>query len=202
VPRPDWGKAATYYKLAARVLPGSGHPHNQLAVMAFYTGDELRAVTYYCRALAARVPFLTARENLHLLFEQNRARWGGGREQPPVCVRGGGGLQGCLQLAVRRCAAGLVCQAVCQANHAQVPTFSTATPPLLATRYHTTTYLAGPALTPPSPPLLHPHPFPDPPRCTQVRPTAGLRVPDHHLPHRCCGDGAGSALCAAVGAAV
>jgi protein SMG7 len=57
------------------VLPLSGNPHNQLAVMAVMTGDELRAVYHYARSLCVGIPFWTARENLLLLFEQNRARW-------------------------------------------------------------------------------------------------------------------------------
>eukprot|EP00877_Chromochloris_zofingiensis_P010721 jgi/Chrzof1/5902/Cz16g20030.t1 len=73
--RPDWNRAAHYYKLAARVFPRSGNPFNQLAVMAYFTGDELRAVYYYFRSLSVGIPFMTARENLMLLFEQNRARY-------------------------------------------------------------------------------------------------------------------------------
>lgn len=72
--RPDWLKAAHYYRLAARVLPRSGNPHNQLAVMAVMTGDELRAVYHYARSLCVGIPFQTAKENLMLLFEQNRQR--------------------------------------------------------------------------------------------------------------------------------
>jgi hypothetical protein len=71
----EWQRAAHYYRLAARVLPRSGNPHNQLAVMAVMTGDELRAVYHYARSLSVGIPFWTARENLLLLFEQNRARW-------------------------------------------------------------------------------------------------------------------------------
>ncbi len=40
------------------------------------TGDELRAVYFYCRALAASdCPFPTARDNLLLLFEKSRAKF-------------------------------------------------------------------------------------------------------------------------------
>ena len=77
--RTEWNRAAQFYKLAARCLPRSGHPHNQLAVMSFFGGDELRAVYYYFRSLSVAMPFLTARENLLLLFEQNRARWVGSK---------------------------------------------------------------------------------------------------------------------------
>jgi hypothetical protein len=47
--RADYHRAAQCYKLAARVLPRSGNPFNQLAVMAYFAGDELRAVYYYFR---------------------------------------------------------------------------------------------------------------------------------------------------------
>jgi hypothetical protein len=43
--------------------------------MAVMTGDELRAVYHYARSLCVGLPFSTARENLLLLFEQNRNRW-------------------------------------------------------------------------------------------------------------------------------
>ncbi|KAG2499552.1 hypothetical protein HYH03_002497 [Edaphochlamys debaryana] len=73
--RPLWERAMSYYRQAARVLPGSGNPYNQMAVMSYYTGDELRAVYYYFRSLAVALPFATARENLLLLFEKNRGRY-------------------------------------------------------------------------------------------------------------------------------
>lgn len=67
-------QAAAYYKQAARLVCSSGNPYNQLAVLAYYTGDELRAVYYYARSLAVAQPFATTRENLLLLFEKNRGR--------------------------------------------------------------------------------------------------------------------------------
>ena len=42
----------------------------QLAVMATYIGDEILAVYHYFRSLAAESPFLTAKDNLVLLFEK------------------------------------------------------------------------------------------------------------------------------------
>ena len=82
--RPLWERAGAYYRQAAAVQPESGNPYNQLAVMAYFTGDELRAVYYYFRSLAVALPFVTARENLLLLFEKNRSRCvgnGGGRRE-------------------------------------------------------------------------------------------------------------------------
>jgi Est1 DNA/RNA binding domain len=55
-------------------LQTGGNSFNQLAVLATYEGKPLPAVYYYFRSLAVAVPFLIARENLLLLFEQNRAR--------------------------------------------------------------------------------------------------------------------------------
>ncbi|CAM6014258.1 unnamed protein product [Sphagnum balticum] len=68
----DWSVSAGYYLQAYALWPASGNPHNQLAVLATYVGDELLAVYRYCRSLAVESPFLTSRDNLVLLFEKNR----------------------------------------------------------------------------------------------------------------------------------
>ncbi|CAM6046137.1 unnamed protein product [Sphagnum compactum] len=68
----DWSVSAGYYLQASALWPSSGNPHNQLAVLATYVGDELLAVYRYCRSLAVKSPFLTSRDNLVLLFEKNR----------------------------------------------------------------------------------------------------------------------------------
>ncbi|KAH8965332.1 hypothetical protein BDL97_04G113100 [Sphagnum fallax] len=68
----DWSVSAGYYLQASALWPSSGNPHNQLAVLATYVGDELLAVYRYCRSLAVESPFLTSRDNLVLLFEKNR----------------------------------------------------------------------------------------------------------------------------------
>jgi protein SMG7 len=70
----EWSKAVSYYRMAAHVLPRSGNPHNQLAVMAFMTGEELKAAYHYARSLCVHVPFMTARENLLQLLQSNRDR--------------------------------------------------------------------------------------------------------------------------------
>ena len=72
--RPDWSRALSFYRSAASVCPSSGNPYNQLAVIAVNQHDELRAVYYYFRSLAVATPFATARDNLLLLFERNRAK--------------------------------------------------------------------------------------------------------------------------------
>ncbi|MEW5298066.1 MAG: hypothetical protein WDW36_001228 [Sanguina aurantia] len=84
--KPEWTRAVSFYKQAAGVLPGSGHPYNQLAVMAYYGADEARAVYYYFRSLAVSAPFTTARENLLLLFERNRGRRDAGFAQTPASL--------------------------------------------------------------------------------------------------------------------
>lgn len=71
----DWSVAANYYLKAISFWPASGNPHNQLAVLATYVGDELLAVYRYFRSLAVEMPFLTARDNLILLFEKNRQHY-------------------------------------------------------------------------------------------------------------------------------
>lgn len=71
----EWTKAIGFYRMAAHVLPRSGNPHNQLAVMAFMTGEELKAAYHYARSLCVLVPFMTARENLLQLLQTNRDRW-------------------------------------------------------------------------------------------------------------------------------
>ncbi|GBG59469.1 hypothetical protein CBR_g38493 [Chara braunii] len=68
----DYSVAAGYYLQAAALWPSSGNPHHQLAVLATYVDDEVMAVYRYFRSLAVDIPFLTARENLTLLFEKNR----------------------------------------------------------------------------------------------------------------------------------
>jgi protein SMG7 len=70
----EWSKAVGYYRMAAHVLPRSGNPHNQLAVMAYMTGEELKAAYHYARSLCVHVPFMTARENLLQLLQNNRDR--------------------------------------------------------------------------------------------------------------------------------
>ncbi|GMI72832.1 hypothetical protein like AT1G28260 [Hibiscus trionum] len=69
----NWSVAATYYLEAARALPDSGNPQNQLAVLATYVGDEFLALYHCVRSLAVKEPFPDAWNNLLLLFERNRS---------------------------------------------------------------------------------------------------------------------------------
>ncbi|KAL8111380.1 hypothetical protein AgCh_019193 [Apium graveolens] len=68
----DYAAASSYYLQAASLLPSSGNPHHQLAIVAAYSGDEVVAVYRYFRSLAVDNPFSTARENLIVAFEKNR----------------------------------------------------------------------------------------------------------------------------------
>ncbi|KAJ7535662.1 hypothetical protein O6H91_12G042000 [Diphasiastrum complanatum] len=98
----DWSTAAKYYRQAAAMWPSGGNPHNQLAVLATYVRDELLAVYYYIRSLSVENPFVTAKENLRLLFEKNQQRF----EQSPGLTdllgkaeRFSGNNSGCVQWA-------------------------------------------------------------------------------------------------------
>ncbi|XVF04847.1 hypothetical protein REPUB_Repub05bG0120600 [Reevesia pubescens] len=68
----EYVAASSYYVQAASILPSSGNPHHQLAILASYSGDELLAVYRYFRSLAVDNPFSTARDNLIVAFEKNR----------------------------------------------------------------------------------------------------------------------------------
>ncbi|XP_072962461.1 nonsense-mediated mRNA decay factor SMG7-like [Typha angustifolia] len=68
----DYAPASSYYMQAASLCPSSGNPHNQLAILASYSGDDLVAIYRYSRSLAVENPFPTARDNLIIAFEKNR----------------------------------------------------------------------------------------------------------------------------------
>ncbi|KAJ4977127.1 hypothetical protein NE237_002233 [Protea cynaroides] len=69
----NWSVAATHYLNASMIWPDSGNPHNQLAVLATYIGDEFLALYHCIRSLAVKNPFPDAWDNLNLLFEKNRS---------------------------------------------------------------------------------------------------------------------------------
>mmetsp|Transcript_12647 Transcript_12647/g.32067 ORF Transcript_12647/g.32067 Transcript_12647/m.32067 type:complete len:611 (+) Transcript_12647:219-2051(+) len=64
------------YRQAAYIWPKSGNPHNQLAVLSIYSQDDVGAVYHYCRALHAEAPFRTASENIGILLDKVRSRYG------------------------------------------------------------------------------------------------------------------------------
>ncbi|CAK9181823.1 unnamed protein product [Ilex paraguariensis] len=67
----DWSLAASYYLEATMIWPDSGNPHNQLALLATYIGDDFLALYHCVRSLAVKEPFPDAWDNLKLLFETN-----------------------------------------------------------------------------------------------------------------------------------
>lgn len=56
-------------------MRAGGSSFHQLAMLAAYSGAELPAVYFYYRSLAVAQPCQVARENLLLLFEQNRLHY-------------------------------------------------------------------------------------------------------------------------------
>ncbi|XP_038876945.1 protein SMG7L [Benincasa hispida] len=73
LPSHKWLAAATHYLEATMVLPDSGNPHNQLAVLATYVNDQFLAMYHCVRSSAVKEPFPDAWDNLVLLFERNRS---------------------------------------------------------------------------------------------------------------------------------
>ena len=87
----EWLEAAKYYHRALSLIPSSGHPHNQLAVLATYACDDFNSMYHYMRSIAAAGPFPTARENLLVLFEKNRIQAEALVDVIGPSVGGGGG---------------------------------------------------------------------------------------------------------------
>lgn len=71
----NWGPAVGYYSLAIKLLPTSGAPYNQLAVIAREDQDRLKAIYYLCRASTARDAHSHARPNIEVEFEKIRRSW-------------------------------------------------------------------------------------------------------------------------------
>jgi hypothetical protein len=68
----DWMVPASYYNEAVDLIPTNGNPFNQLAVIATYRDEDMDAVYYYFRSIAVRMPFMTAEENLNLIFQKTK----------------------------------------------------------------------------------------------------------------------------------
>lgn len=71
----EWKLAASYYQQALNLIPDQGNPQNQLAVLCTYVDMEFDAVYHYFYSLGVLHPFLTAKENLLVLFDKNRIRY-------------------------------------------------------------------------------------------------------------------------------
>ncbi|XP_034941646.1 uncharacterized protein Smg6 isoform X2 [Chelonus insularis] len=71
----NYGKSRQWYVKAQRINPKNGRPFNQLALLAHYARRKLDAVYYYMRSLMASNPFLSSRESLIALFDENRKKY-------------------------------------------------------------------------------------------------------------------------------
>ncbi|KAF9437180.1 hypothetical protein BGZ76_001694 [Entomortierella beljakovae] len=72
-PKKNWSAARDYYNEARNLLPSSGNPYNQLAVIATIAPNNFLALYFYYRSLAVRIPFNTARNNIKLLIQKMAA---------------------------------------------------------------------------------------------------------------------------------
>lgn len=68
------GWAVHFYRQAAILKPQSGHPNNQIGVIAALNGKEIIALYQHCRSVMAEKPFSQARENIKHIVDKNRAR--------------------------------------------------------------------------------------------------------------------------------
>lgn len=66
----NWGPATGYYTLAKKLVPTSGSPHNQLAVIALNEGSNFSATYHLYRALSVAEPFPEAGDNLGVGFRK------------------------------------------------------------------------------------------------------------------------------------
>ncbi|KAF9916347.1 hypothetical protein BX616_004014 [Lobosporangium transversale] len=69
-PKKNWSAARDYYNEARNMLPSSGNPYNQLAVIATFAPNNFLALYFYYRSLAVRLPFNTARNNIKVLIQK------------------------------------------------------------------------------------------------------------------------------------
>ncbi|KAG0225891.1 hypothetical protein B0O80DRAFT_502813 [Mortierella sp. GBAus27b] len=69
-PKKNWSTARDYYNEARNLLPSSGNPYNQLAVIATLAPNNFLALYFYYRSLAVRLPFMTARNNIKVLIQK------------------------------------------------------------------------------------------------------------------------------------
>ncbi|XP_071947798.1 uncharacterized protein [Antedon mediterranea] len=66
--RLETSQAESYYRHAAKLVPSSGQPYNQLAIVAASRGDQLAMTFFYVRSTAVRHPFPAASTNLQSTF--------------------------------------------------------------------------------------------------------------------------------------
>ncbi|KAF0310380.1 Protein SMG7 [Amphibalanus amphitrite] len=63
-------QAESFYRHAVKLVPTSGQPYNQLALLEAHHGDRISPVYYYVRSLAVRTPFPAATTNLSKLYSR------------------------------------------------------------------------------------------------------------------------------------
>jgi hypothetical protein len=78
--RRTFESAKKYYTDALSLVPDNGNPHNQLALVSTYLQDDLGATYHYMRSLLTFSPFVTAKDNLALHFDQVIKKLGKGEE--------------------------------------------------------------------------------------------------------------------------
>lgn len=61
-----------YYRTAAGMVPESGVPLNQLAIICSYEGNIQDAIYYYIRSFLSQKPFESAKNNMILLLQQKK----------------------------------------------------------------------------------------------------------------------------------
>ena len=66
----NWAPATGYYDLAKKLVPESGSPHNQLAVISISDGSNFSATYHLYRAVSVKEPFPEAGYNLGLGFQK------------------------------------------------------------------------------------------------------------------------------------
>ena len=70
----DWILASIYYSKALYLYSDNGNPHNQMAVLATYAEEDIKALYRYYRSLLVLIPFPTAQDNLSVLFDKNKSK--------------------------------------------------------------------------------------------------------------------------------
>ncbi len=68
----DLAEARKYYTLAQMLLPASGKPHCQLAIVSHTLHDAVDVVYRYCRGLLSEEPAPIAKDNLLQVLEKYR----------------------------------------------------------------------------------------------------------------------------------
>jgi hypothetical protein len=67
----NWEVARKYYKRAALVLPNSGAPYNQLAILAVYEHNDILAAFMHCRSVIIGDSFPNGYDNLSIMYKKN-----------------------------------------------------------------------------------------------------------------------------------